>query len=85
MMEVTDLHILRWNKSQSLTINLHPVLSTVTMGDPAVFTDFVINALGVTTQLTIDEITNFVESFTEFLAVKNGDIDTSIKYTACCE
>ena len=54
MMEVTNVHILRWNKSKSLTNNLHHVLSTVAMDDPALFTDFVRNTLGVTTQKTID-------------------------------
>ena len=62
-MEVTNVHILRWNKGKSLTINLHHVLSTVTMDDPAVFADFVRNSRRVTTQQTIDIITNFVESF----------------------
>ena len=63
MMEVTNVNILRWNKSKSLTINLHHLLSIVTMDDPAVFADFVRNSRRVTTQQTIDIITNFVESF----------------------
>ena len=63
MMEVTNVNILRWNKSKSLTINLHHVLSAVTMDDPAVFADFVRNSRRVTTQQTIDIITSFVEPF----------------------
>ena len=59
-MEVTDMHILRWNKIKIITINLHHVLSIVMMDDPAVFTNFVKNTLRVTTQKTVDVITNFV-------------------------
>ena len=75
MMEITNVHILRWNKSKSLTINLHHILSTVIMDDPAVFTKFVINTLRVTNQQKINVITNFVESFGKLLAVNDGDID----------
>ena len=63
MKEVTDVHILRWNKIKSLTINLHHVLSTVTMDDQEVFTNFLRNILGITNNQTIDTITHFVESF----------------------
>ena len=79
MMELTNVHRLIWNKSKSLTINLHRVLSTVTMDDPAVFTNFVRNTLGVTTQRKIHVMTNFVESFEELLAVNDVDIDTFVK------
>ena len=47
--------------------------------DPAVFTDFVINTLEVTTQQTIDAIANFVESFGGLLAVNDSDIETFFK------
>ena len=60
MMEVTNVHLLRLNKIESLTINLHHVLSTVMMDDPAVFTGPARNTLVVTTQQTIDGITNFI-------------------------
>ena len=73
MMEVTNVHHLRLNKSKSLTINLHHVLSTVTMDDPA--------NLGVTIQRTINVITNSIESFRDLLAVNDGDIYTSVKDT----
>ena len=69
MMEVTNVHFLRRNKSKSLTINLNHVLSTVTMDDPLVFTDLVRNTLGVTTHQTIYVIMNFVESFGDLLYV----------------
>ena len=36
-------------------------MSTVAMDDPAVFTNFMKNALGVTTHRTIDVIKNCVE------------------------
>ena len=75
------MNLLRQNKSKSLTINLHHVLSTVTLDDPAVFTNFVRNTLMVTTQRTIDVITNFVEYFGYLLALNDGDIDTFVKYT----
>ena len=39
-MEVTNVHLLRWNKGKSLTANLHHVLSTVTIDDPELFTNF---------------------------------------------
>ena len=81
MMEVTNVYILRWNKGKSLTINLHHVLSTATMDDPAVFTDFVRNTLGVTTKWTIDIIANLVESFGDLLTVNVGDIETFVKDT----
>ena len=81
MMEVTNMHILRRNKSKSLTINLHHTLSTVTMDDPVVFTDFVINTLRFTTHKTIDLITDFVEYFRYLLAVNDGDIDIFVKDT----
>ena len=81
MMEVTDVHILRWNKSKSLTIDLRHVLSTVNMDDPAELTNFVINNLGVTTQQTTYVITKFVESFGYLLAVNYGDINTFFKDT----
>ena len=60
---------------------MNHVLSTVTMDDPAVFTNFVINTLTVTTQQKIDVIMNFVESFGDFIAVNDGDIDTFVKDT----
>ena len=81
MMEVTNVHLLRLNKIESLTINLHHVLSTVKMDDPEVFTNFVRNTLRVTTNQTIDLITNFMESFGGLLAVNDGVIDTFVKYT----
>ena len=80
-MEVTNVHLLRLNQIKSLTINLHHVLSIVTMDDPAVFTDFLRYTLGVTTQKKIDVIINFVESFGGLLAVIDGDIDTFFKYS----
>ena len=81
MMEVTNVHIFRWYTSNSLTINLHHDLSTVTMDDPELFTEFVRNTLKVTTQWTINVITNFVESFEDLLAVNDVDIDTFVKDT----
>ena len=81
MMEVTNVHLLRQDKSTSLTINFHHALSTVTMYDKAVFTRFLRNTLRVTTQQTIYIITSFVESFGDLLAVNDGDIDTFVKYT----
>ena len=41
-----------------------------------VFTDFARNTLGVTTQQTIEVITNFVESFGGLLAVNDRYIGT---------
>ena len=73
------MHILRRNKSKSLTINLHHIFSAVTMDGPVVFTDFMRNTLRVTTQRTIDVIMNFVESFADLLAVNDGYIDTFSK------
>ena len=58
---------------------MHHLLSKVTMDDTAVFYDSVINTLGFTTQRKIDEITNFVESFGEFIYVNDGDIETFFK------
>ena len=55
---------------------MHNVLSTVTIEDSAVFTNFVRNTLGVTTQITIYLIKNFVESFGELIAMNNVDINT---------
>ena len=81
MMELTNVHILRWNKRKSPTINLHHILSTVTMDDPLVFADFLRNTLRVTTQRTIDVINNFVGYFGILLAVNDGDIGTFVKYT----
>ena len=75
-MEVTDVHILRLNKSKILTINLHHVLSTVTMDDLEVFADFMKNTLRVTTHQNIYVITNFVEYFGRLLAVNDGYIGT---------
>ena len=49
------------------------------MDDSAVFTDFVTNTLGVTTQQTIGLIKNSVESFGDLLAVNDGDIDIFVK------
>ena len=49
------------------------------MDDPAVFSYFTRNTLIVTTQQTIDIITNFVESFGDLLAVNDGDIETFVK------
>ena len=80
-MEVTNVNLLRWNKSISLTINLNHVLSTVMMDDPAVFTYFVRNTLRFTTQQKNDVITNFFKSSGYLLAVNDGDIDTFVKYT----
>ena len=80
-MKVTNVHILIWNKNKSLTIHLRHVLSTVTMDDPAIFTDFTVNTLRVTTQQKIDVITNFAVPFGDLLAVNDGDIDTFVKDT----
>ena len=79
MMKVTNVHILRRNKSKSLTINLHHVLSTVMMDNPAVFTNFLRNTVGFTTQKTINVIANFIKYFGYLLAVNDGDIDTFVK------
>ena len=76
MMEITDMHISRWNKRKSLTNNLNHIFSRVTMDDPAVFMGFVRNTLRVTTQRTIDLIKNFVESFGCLMVVYDGNIDT---------
>ena len=46
------------------------------MDDPALFTNFVRNTLGVNTQQIINAITNLVESFWGLLVVNDGDIDT---------
>ena len=81
MMEVTDVHLLRWKKGKSLTINLHHILSTVTLYDLAVFTNFVRNTLGVNNHQTIDVITKFVESFGDLISVNDGDIETFVKDT----
>ena len=81
MVEVNNMHILRWNKIKSLTFNLHCVLSTVTMDDIAVFTAFVRNTLGVTTHQMIDVITNFLEYFGYLLAVNDGYIEIFFKDT----
>ena len=78
-MELTNMNILGQNKDKSLTINLHHVLSTVTMDDPAVFTDFVRNTLGLTTQRTIDVITNVLEPFGDLLEMNDGYIDNFVK------
>ena len=51
------------------------------MEDPAVFINFLRNNLGVTTQLTIYIIMNFVESFGDLLVLDYGDIDTFVKDT----
>ena len=51
------------------------------MDDPAVFSDFVRNNLVVTTQWTIDVITNVLGYFGELLAVNDGDIDNFVKDT----
>ena len=80
-MEVTDGHILRWNKSKILTINLHHVFSTLTVDDPEVFNNFVRKNLIVNTQQTIDVITNVVEYFGYLLVVNDRDIDTFVKDT----
>ena len=45
------------------------------MDDPAVFTNFTRNTLGVTTQRTIDVITNVLESFGGSLSVNDAVID----------
>ena len=81
MMEVTNVNILRWNKIQSLTINFHDVFSSVMMENPALFTNFMRNILGVTAHQTINIIKNSVESFGDLLAVNDRDIDTFVKYT----
>ena len=60
---------------------MHHALSTVTKDDPAVFTNFMINTLGVTNHKIIDVIKNSVVSFGELLAVNDGDIDTFVTYT----
>ena len=79
MTEVTNVHLLRWNKGKILTINLHQVLEKVTVDDPEVFTDFLRNTVRVTTQKTINVIMNFVESFGGSIEVNDEDIDTFIK------
>ena len=76
MTEVTNVHLLILNKDKIITINLHHVLSTVMMGDPAVFTNSVRNTIGVTTHQKVDVVKNFVESFGYLLAVNEGDIYT---------
>ena len=81
MMEVTNVHIIRWNKIKSLTINLHHLFSTLNMYDLAVFTYFARNNLGVNNQQTIDVIMNFVESFGELIVMNDGDIDMFFKDT----
>ena len=48
-MEVTNMNILICSKSKIITINLHHVLSAVSIDDPALITNFVRNTLGVTT------------------------------------
>ena len=60
---------------------MNHVLSTVMMDNPEVFTDLLRNTLGVTTQKTIDVITNFVGSFGGLLYVDDRDIDTFVKDT----
>ena len=49
--------------------------------DPPVFTNLVINTHRVTTQQTIDVITNFAESFGDLLEVNDVYIDTFFKDT----
>ena len=73
------MHILSWNKVKSLTINLHHVLSTATMDDPEVFTKLLMITLGVTTQQTIDVMTNFTEAFGDLLDLNDGDIEKFVK------
>ena len=68
-------------KSKSLSINLHHVFSTVTMDDPAVFTNLIINTLGVTNQQTIYVITKNLDYFGDLLDVNDGDIGTFVKDT----
>ena len=51
------------------------------MDDPAVFTEFLRNTLGVTTQQKIDKTTNFVESFGGLLVANYRNIDTFVKDT----
>ena len=51
------------------------------MYDPEVSTDFFRNTLGVSTQQTIDIITNFLKYFGGLIAVNDGDIDTFLKDT----
>ena len=60
---------------------MYHVLSTVTMDNPAVFTNLVRNTLRVNTQRTIGVIKNFLESFGGLLVVNDGDIDTFVKDT----
>ena len=60
---------------------MNHVLSTVMMDNPEVFTDLLRNTLGVTTQKTIDVITNFVGSFGGLLSVDDIDIDNFVKDT----
>ena len=81
MMEVTNVNILRRKKSKSPTINLHTVLSTVMMDNPAVFTDLTRSTFGVTAQKSVDVITNIVEYFGDLLSVNDGDIDNFVKDT----
>ena len=81
MVEVNNMHLLRWNKGKSLTINLYHVLLTSTMDDSVVFTNLMRNTLRVTTQWIINAITNFVEYFGELLALNDGGIDNFSKDT----
>ena len=60
-------------------MNFHHVFSTVTMDDPAVFTDVVNYTLSVTTQRTIYIMTNLVESFGYLLTMNDEYIDTFSK------
>ena len=51
------------------------------MDDPALYTNFLRNTLGITTQQTTDLIMNVLKSFTDLLAVNDGYIDTFVKCT----
>ena len=60
---------------------MHRALSTVTMDDPTLFTDFVRNTLWFTNQQKIDLIANFVETFWILLALNDRDIEKFVKDT----
>ena len=51
------------------------------MDDSAEFANVVRNTVIFTTQQKINVITNFVEYFGSLLAVKDGYIDTFVRYT----
>ena len=49
------------------------------MDDPAVFTNFLRNTVGVTTKQKIYVIKNFMESFGYLISVNDGYIETFVK------